>query len=649
MDGRGIAVVDWDHDGDLDIWTTNRTGPRIQFFRNQTSPRRFVSIRLQGTAGNRDAIGARVELKVVPTLGTLSRTVVAGDAYLSQSSKWLHFGLGDADSISSVRIRWPGSSTLQSIDGIEPDGAYHIVQGETVARRVPWSTASRQPVARETALPTNPAAQTDSRMLITGRVPLPPIQLTIDGATSVQPPPNQPMVWLLWSPDCPVCRRELQAWSEQAAEFQRAGLDVLAIAPDLDNESLQLTTAVLSEIASPFASSLIRSDQLAMLEAYLGFLQQDYQRPLTVPTILLIDRAGQVAAINRGETSPAKVLEQARLFAHSTDQLREASVPFPGRWLLPYQRPTADRLAARLSKQFGAETAEAYLLHLLAIAADQTSDSPSADVIPPSWQGDALLALGSLALAQERYEQAEEFSRKAQRYLPRDFRAYGNEGAAIVRQQRFRDALQPLSRAIALNDQDGGARKNRALVYSKLGQHRAAIEDWEALLQIDPRQHAARLQVAAMSYAMGDDKKAVHHYQQYLIGHPGDQPVVSALAWVLATSPDEETYDGGEAIRLVRDLTDTADCKILNIQAAAWAAAGDYPQAVQRVEQAIRCPLCHNLGSCVFSPPTLPQVLREGRSDTAVQAVSRGGPDRARNRSRSSNGRSTRCEGPFTA
>ena len=35
-DSRGLAAVDWDHDGDLDVWQSNRTSPRIRFLRNET-------------------------------------------------------------------------------------------------------------------------------------------------------------------------------------------------------------------------------------------------------------------------------------------------------------------------------------------------------------------------------------------------------------------------------------------------------------------------------------------------------------------------------------------------------------------------------------------------------------------------------------
>ncbi len=64
-DGRAVAVADWDFDGDLDLWITNRTAPRVRFLRNNLkSESGHVAIKLQGNGGstNRDAIGARIEL-----------------------------------------------------------------------------------------------------------------------------------------------------------------------------------------------------------------------------------------------------------------------------------------------------------------------------------------------------------------------------------------------------------------------------------------------------------------------------------------------------------------------------------------------------------------------------------------------------------
>ena len=107
-DGRAVAIVDWDGDGDLDLWITNRTAPRVRLLRNQGGRSgRFVAFRLRGTSCNRDAIGARLTLSLKD--GTnLVKTLHAGDGFLAGSSKWVHFGLGDQHEIENLEVRWPG-------------------------------------------------------------------------------------------------------------------------------------------------------------------------------------------------------------------------------------------------------------------------------------------------------------------------------------------------------------------------------------------------------------------------------------------------------------------------------------------------------------------------------------------------------------
>ena len=77
-DGRALASVDWDQDGQLDLWVTNRNAPRIRFFRNQSETGHgFVQLRLQGNGldTNRDAIGARVTLVLKPEIATSQPSV----------------------------------------------------------------------------------------------------------------------------------------------------------------------------------------------------------------------------------------------------------------------------------------------------------------------------------------------------------------------------------------------------------------------------------------------------------------------------------------------------------------------------------------------------------------------------------------------
>ena len=133
-DGRAVAAVDWDHDGDLDLWQTNRSGPRLRFLRNdlQQNQQSFVSFQLIGDPSrkvNRDAIGARVNLTLKHTNGQrrrLVRTLYAGDGFLSQSSKVVHFGFDKDEAIDKVAVRWPGHAKEQSFGPIAPNQRYAL-------------------------------------------------------------------------------------------------------------------------------------------------------------------------------------------------------------------------------------------------------------------------------------------------------------------------------------------------------------------------------------------------------------------------------------------------------------------------------------------------------------------------------------------
>ena len=95
-DGRAIAVTDWDFDGKLDFWISNRTAPRIRLQNNRSQTRNnFVSVRLIGKSCNRDAVGARVELLLEGTPSKQILTLRAGEGFLAQSSKWIHFGIAE--------------------------------------------------------------------------------------------------------------------------------------------------------------------------------------------------------------------------------------------------------------------------------------------------------------------------------------------------------------------------------------------------------------------------------------------------------------------------------------------------------------------------------------------------------------------------
>jgi hypothetical protein len=124
--GRGAAFADLFNDGHEDIVVANNDDPPSLLWNRGGGANHFVSFRLMGTRGNRDALGARVRVKA----GAISqlREIAAGGSYLSQSDLRAHFGLGTAVRIDSVEVTWPAGSK-QEFHNIRADRFYEIVEG----------------------------------------------------------------------------------------------------------------------------------------------------------------------------------------------------------------------------------------------------------------------------------------------------------------------------------------------------------------------------------------------------------------------------------------------------------------------------------------------------------------------------------------
>jgi hypothetical protein len=107
--GRGLAVGDFDRDGDLDILITTNNGSAYLFRNDQLAGNRSVRFRLIGTTSNRDAIGATV--RIFHGSSSQSRLVKSGSSYLSQSELPVTFGVGRRDRVDRVVITWPSGRT----------------------------------------------------------------------------------------------------------------------------------------------------------------------------------------------------------------------------------------------------------------------------------------------------------------------------------------------------------------------------------------------------------------------------------------------------------------------------------------------------------------------------------------------------------
>jgi hypothetical protein len=126
---RGLAVGDLFNDGNVDVVVGDLDGAPMILRNRGVSGRHWVSFDLAGTKSNRMAIGARVKL----VAGGVTQTdeVHSGGSYLSQNDTRLHFGLGSAQKIDRIEIRWP-SGAVETLTALAANQFYSVLEGSGV-------------------------------------------------------------------------------------------------------------------------------------------------------------------------------------------------------------------------------------------------------------------------------------------------------------------------------------------------------------------------------------------------------------------------------------------------------------------------------------------------------------------------------------
>ena len=482
LDSRAFAVTDFDGDGNLDLILKSRLAPQVKAFRNECAgARKSIAIRLAGTESNRDAIGARVDVDGVV------KFLQAGSGYVSQHTKVLHFGLGEAAAAASVRILWP-SGLRQEFHHLAAGYRYYIVEGSADFKKQAFAV----------------------RALST-----PAMTLVAD---------NQPRThdtWLLEPVPLPD---------------KRKGPGLLYVG---EGETPNLTGDV--EVVDLRHAPEDVAAGYALFRRYL----LDWRTALTLPLVLLIDDSHRVHKLYAAVPDAATLAADLKLMRQGDRQ--RLALPFAGDY---FGRPRRNyfKLGAAFYWAGYPEQALPYLeevvrqtpdndkalnaigqIHLDAGRLPTARSFLERAVAANPRLGEAWNNLGGVESGAGNLQAALTHYRRAIELLPKAAYPLVNAGEVAAQLGLAGDAKEWFQKAIALQPGNTGAINNLGVLYVQMGQPNDAIAAFEYGIRMAPRDELLYMNLGKTYVTLGNRAKAREVMLRLLEQKPSSAAAANAL------------------------------------------------------------------------------------------------------------------------
>jgi Tfp pilus assembly protein PilF/peroxiredoxin len=529
QDGRSFAVLDYDGDGDPDLAVmAARSVPQLRLFRNDFAPRgAALAVRLSGTRGNRDAIGARVTVETDRFRRT--KVVQAGSGFLSQHSKELLFGLGSSRRVVALTVEWPGGDRQVFADvplnqrlRIEEGRKPHV---ETL--RPPPSSA----VEAARVLPVGPP----SASWLHDPFPAPDFSLPdLNGRPrSLSTLRGQPTLVLFWTTGSDASRTALRALAGGARTLAGAGVHSLAVALDAP-EDLPKVRAAASGITTvpvvPASDEVGRS--YAILHRHLFMNRPD----LRLPTALLLDAEGRVVKAYRDRMDVAEILADVPRIEAAPAQRLARAVPFAGTF---HSSP-----AGRNYLPYGRELLDQGLEEAAVVAFERAAQGhPTASTLYRL--GTLLVKSGEAAKARAAFERALVMQ-------PNLSEASNDLGALLAQGGELPAAIEKFQAALATTPDYPDALNNLGYALLLTGRPQEARELYQKALTLQPDFPEALNNLGLILGREGELERAEHYFREALAKRRDYGEAANNLALVLVARARSD-----EAIRLLQGFLET--------------------------------------------------------------------------------------------
>lgn len=590
-DGRALAATDWDGDGDLDLWLTNREAPRVRFVKNNMQHRpgsAWVAFSLQGTSCNRDAVGARLELEFEGR--THTRVLHTGEGFLSQSSKRLHIGLGtrSTDATSArLTVHWPGGAS-ETYDEVALNQVHKIIQGDSQTTPLPSDSSIAL-----AATPASPQARTDAaRILLTARIPAAKIEYVDFGGELQSFDPdktgNQPTLINTWASWCTPCVTELADFKEHFAQLQAKGLNIIAltteaVSADGTPASLAEAKVLVKRNNYPFKIGATDTRGLRLLTVLHNQVIV-LERPLPLPSSFLIDRHGRLAAIYKGAVTAEQLLADLDLLESTPNNIAAASFPFTSR--SGFELFSVSLLHFAKAYQEGGYHDDARLVARQMINA-KTTGNARADAAA---RARAWYFLGNLEQSNRDWKAAADAYGKALEIAPGNPLMEVVHGVVLWQNGEQEEADRAFARASGSQPNNPQVLDALAKSHLQIGRPKLAISYLKKALAIKPGDQSLALTLALAHDKNGEQELAIEGYLKLIQAKPGSIDIKNNLAWLLATTPDDSLRDGQRALALameINEATNFSNPVPLDTLATAYAEVGDFSRAIETLRKAI--------------------------------------------------------------
>lgn len=512
-DGRSFALADFDRDGRLEVFLKNRNAPQLRLLKSAVAELPpSIAFRLRGTKSNRDAIGAAVTIET--STGQQTRMLQAGSGFLSQHSKDVFFGLGEARGAVRAEIRWP-SGLRQQLNDLPINHRVWVEEGSTPSRLESFKNSpAHNPSANSTQaseiLPTTVETWLLAPFPALG-FSLPDVSGTAHTLSALR---GKQVLLNFWTSASEECQANLNIFEKHHARWASHGLVLLTVnANGVVSDSHSLAAHSEDNPLSSdrqFSFPVLRSSgDVAAVYNILYRQLFDRHRDLRLPTSFLIDADGLIVKVYQGPVDSEHVERDFQNIPRTDADRMTLGLPFPstthklefGRNYLSlgslfFQRGYLDEaeVAFQQALHDDPESAEA-LYGIGSVYLNQNKNAAAREVLErcvkvkanyPDTLPDAWNNLGVLATRENRVDDAVECFQHALSLDRRHLLSLDNLGNAYRLETRWDGARQVLERALEVAPDDAEANYSLGMVLAQAGQNEQAYEHLQRALKARP-------------------------------------------------------------------------------------------------------------------------------------------------------------------